>query len=201
MVYFTSDLHLGHKNVITLCNRPFSCIEEMDLELIHNWNRMVQRGDTVYILGDLMFRNECPPEEYLDQLKGKKHLIVGNHDRKWMKQVDLSRYFESVGPMIFGTDGEHSFTACHYPMMSWPGGRKSYMLFGHIHENTDMDFWPLIEKNDHMLNVGVDINDFAPVCFQELVLNNQRHKRYARWRRIRLQQAEHQRMEEQGNER
>lgn len=54
MVYFTSDLHLGHENVIKLCNRPFDSIEEMDEALIRNWNRKVTNGDTVYVLGDLI---------------------------------------------------------------------------------------------------------------------------------------------------
>ena len=73
MNYFTSDLHLGHRNIIRLCNRPFATIEEMDETLIRNWNAKVTNGDTVYILGDLLFRNEKPAEEYLKQLKGKKH--------------------------------------------------------------------------------------------------------------------------------
>ena len=71
MNYFTSDLHLGHRNIIRLCNRPFATIEEMDETLIRNWNAKVTNGDTVYILGDLLFRNEKPAEEYLKQLKGK----------------------------------------------------------------------------------------------------------------------------------
>ena len=96
MIFFTSDLHFGHRNIIRLCNRPFSSIEEMDNLLIQNWNHKVNRNDTVYILGDLMFRNEKPPEEYLRQLKGKKHLLVGNHDRQWIKACDLSQFFESV---------------------------------------------------------------------------------------------------------
>ena len=62
MILFTSDLHLGHKNILKLCNRPFSSIEEMDATLIENWNKKVHKNDQVYILGDLMYRNEKPPE-------------------------------------------------------------------------------------------------------------------------------------------
>ena len=176
MIYFTSDLHLGHDNIIRLCNRPFSNVEEMDQALIDNWNWRVQPQDTVYILGDLMFRNKKPPEEYLRQLRGKKHLIIGNHDRDWIKKCDLDRYFESVTNLNFISDGQHQMTLCHYPMMSWPHMMRAYMVFGHIHENTDADYWPLIARSERMLNAGVDINRFQPVTFQELIKNNDLHK-------------------------
>ena len=64
MIYFTSDLHLGHANIIRHCNRPFSSVEEMDETLIRNWAKRVKANDTVYVLGDLMFRNQKSPEEY-----------------------------------------------------------------------------------------------------------------------------------------
>lgn len=176
MIYFTSDLHLGHKNIIRLCNRPFSSIEEMDTVLMGNWNRKVHRDDTIYILGDLMFRSEKPPEDYLRQLKGKKHLIMGNHDRSWVKQCDLSQFFESVTNLDFVSDGKRQLTLCHYPMMSWPHMARCYMVFGHIHENTDAEYWPLIARSDKMLNAGVDVNNFAPVTFEEMEVNNIRHK-------------------------
>ena len=45
MVYFTSDLHFGHKNVNSRCNRPFKDTDEMDSALIENWNRKVKKND------------------------------------------------------------------------------------------------------------------------------------------------------------
>ena len=176
MIYFTSDLHLGHRNVIRLCNRPFTGIEEMDQMLIDNWNRRVQSQDTVYILGDLMYRNKKPPEEYLRQLNGKKHLIIGNHDRDWIKKCDLDKYFVNVSNLNFISDCQHQMALCHYPMMSWPHMMRSYMVFGHIHGNTDADYWSLIAQSERMLNAGVDVNDFQPVTFQELLNNNKLHK-------------------------
>ena len=80
MEYFTSDLHFGHANIIELCHRPFTTVEEMDAALIANWNRRVTDRDTVYITGDLCFRT-ADPLRYLTKLKGKKHLILGNHDK------------------------------------------------------------------------------------------------------------------------
>lgn len=177
MFYFTSDLHLGHRNILRLCNRPFSSIEEMDEVLMDNWNQKVHRDDTVYIMGDLMFRNEKPAEWYLDRLKGKKHLFVGNHDGRWMKTVDLNKYFESVSMMGTFSDGQHKITGCHYPMMTWPSvGKNGYMVFGHIHANTDAAYWPLISASTQMLNAGVDINGFAPVSFEEMEVNNELFK-------------------------
>lgn len=181
MTFFTSDLHLGHANIIRHCNRPFESVEEMDEVILQRWNAKVNPADTVYILGDLMFRNSKPPEEYLAQMPGKKHFIVGNHDKAWMKKTDLGRWFGSVDMMLFTSDGLRKLTMCHYPMMSWPfSNHEGWMIYGHIHENTDMDYWPLIDRYDRMLNAGVDINGFAPVTFDEMLENNIAHKKKAR---------------------
>lgn len=180
MIYYTSDLHLGHANVIRHCSRPFISADEMDAVLIKNWNDKVHANDTVYIVGDFLFRAKRPAEEYLAELKGKKHLIVGNHDKYWMKKVDLRGWFESVSPMLFVTDRGRTATHCHYPMMSWPGMSKGgYMVYGHIHNNTDAVYWPLIASCELMLNAGTDINGFAPVTLEEMIDNNRRFKEKA----------------------
>ncbi len=177
MIYYTADLHLGHANVIRHCGRPFADTDEMDAALIRNWNDRVHRNDTVYIVGDFLFRARRPAEEYLSELKGRKHLLIGNHDKNWMKKADLTKWFESVSSMLFIKDRGRNVTLCHYPMMTWPGVSKDgYMIYGHIHNNTYADYWPLILANSLMLNAGVDINGFAPVTLDELILNNARFK-------------------------
>jgi calcineurin-like phosphoesterase family protein len=86
----------------------------------------------------------------------------------WMK------YFESVSPMSSIRDSGALVTLCHYPMMSWQGsGRGGYMVFGHIHNNTNASFWPLIRGSPLMLNAGVDINGFKPATLSELKNNNE----------------------------
>ena len=175
MVYFTSDTHFDHANIIRFCNRPFATVEEMNEALIANWNRKVHRDDTVYIMGDMFFRT-TDPEPILQRLKGKKHLIVGNHDSQWMKKVDMDRYFESVELMKEASDGQHGFTLCHYPLLSWNRQRRTWMIHGHIHEDTSMDFWPLIYARENVLNAGVDVNNYEPVTFAELLENNARFK-------------------------
>ena len=148
MIFFTSDLHLGHENCIRLCNRPFSSIEEMDETLIENWNRKVTG----------------------------KHLSLGNHDRGWIRSCQTEQFFESVNNLLYVADGKRQYTLCHYPMMSWPHIMRCYMVFGHIHGNTDADYWPLIQANERMLNAGVDVNHFEPVTFEEMEANNLLYK-------------------------
>lgn len=84
MVYFTSDLHLGHRGIITMQNRPFTDIEEMNRTLINNFNCFVHKDDTVYILGDIAHHLTIPQAENLiRKLNGKKYLIKGNHDKNY----------------------------------------------------------------------------------------------------------------------
>jgi calcineurin-like phosphoesterase family protein len=177
MFYFTADLHLGHSNIIASCNRPFKDVEEMNKTLIDNWNSRVTDRDEVYVIGDFSYRSGTDVSSMLKKMKGIKHLVIGNHDLKWMKTLNASDYFVSVEQMSFlSLDGKRIFM-CHYPMMEWNDSRHgSYLVFGHIHANTDAPFWPLIANNDHMLNAGVDVNNFYPVTFEELVANNELFK-------------------------
>jgi calcineurin-like phosphoesterase family protein len=50
------------------------------------------------------------------------------------------------------------------------------MVHGHIHKNRSMEFWPLLRANPNILNAGVDINNYEPVSFEELLRNNERFK-------------------------
>lgn len=175
MIYFTADTHFGHENVIRFCDRPFASAEEMDERLIENWNSRVCGGDTVYILGDMFLRSENV-EEILKRLKGKKRLIIGNHDESWMKQKDFSKYFESIDKYLEINDGHRALTLCHYPMLSYKHEKKAYMIHGHIHKDTSADFWSLIAVRENVLNAGADINGFMPVSFDEMLENNRRFK-------------------------
>lgn len=132
-------------------------------------------NDTVYVVGDMFFR--CPdPESILKRLKGKKRLIVGNHDSTWMSKVDMGRYFLSVDSFLETSDGAHALTLCHYPMVTWKHTIRSYMIHGHIHADTGADFWPLLRCRENVLNAGVDVNGYRPVTFDELVENNRKFK-------------------------
>jgi calcineurin-like phosphoesterase family protein len=170
MIFYISDTHFGHANIIKLCNRPFADVDEMNEVLITKWNTTVTNQDTVYICGDLIFRSATDPDMFLGRLKGKKHLIIGNHDQSWMSKVVLNRYFESVDNLKIIAAPEGKITLCHYPMMSY-GGR--YHIFGHIHNNKSDTYWSLLRSMNNAMNASVEINNYEPVIFEELVRNNE----------------------------
>lgn len=175
MVFFTADTHFGHENVIRFCDRPFASVEEMNETMIRNWNERVTDKDTVYILGDMFFRCKIETvEDILKRLKGQKYLIVGNHDGSWMSKMDYKKYFVNVQPFLETNDGQNTFVCCHYPMLSWrhQARHNFYMIHGHIHNDTAMDFWPLLVARERALNAGVDLNGFKPVTLAELIENN-----------------------------
>lgn len=169
--YYISDTHLGHEAIIKFCERSFETVDEMDRKIVNNWNDVVGEEDEVYIIGDFMYRSKHHPEYYLHQLKGKKHLVLGNHDR-WTNQVDLPIYFESVTQIKEISDQSRHIVLCHYPMVEWPRYYKgSIHIFGHIHnkKNGAYDYY---SNQDNMFNAGADINNFTPVTLQQLITNN-----------------------------
>ena len=165
MVYFTSDLHLGHKNIITLQYRPFESVEEMDRVLIDNFNSVVKKNDTVFILGDICYRLKLDKaNEVISRLNGRKYLIKGNHDLEY----DPALFVDIKDYMTVSLNGKY-FTLMHYPMLSWPKKeRGSIQLHGHIHARMDYN-----ERNRaegiKRYDVGVDANDFYPVSLDSIM--------------------------------
>lgn len=178
MKYYIGDLHFGHANVIGFDNRPFSDVDEMDRVLIENWNSRITKNDQVYILGDVAFHNEKPYSWYLSQLKGQKHLIVGNHDGKLLKDSEALGYFVSVDHYLELADEGKRIILCHYPIAEWNGFyRESYHIYGHIHNNTT-GVYQYMKQFDRALNAGCMINGYMPVTFVELIKNNEIFKAF-----------------------
>ena len=172
MNYYIADLHLGHAGVIQFDNRPFPSTEEMDKALIGNWNSRVTDKDEVYIAGDFIYRSEKPPEWYLNQLKGKKYLIIGNHEKSILNSPEACGYFEAIDKMMHVTDGRHQICICHFPIIEWNGYFKGhYHIYGHIHNSRNRAY-EVMKPETRALNAGCMINQYMPVTFQELILNN-----------------------------
>lgn len=177
MIYFTSDLHFGHRSAIALSGRPFADEAEMTATLIANYNGLVRPNDTVYLLGDLSHRIAAEEANaIIAKLHGHKTLVLGNHDRSY----DPALFEEICEFKTIKHDG-HNISLMHYPMLEWPKSRHgSIHLHGHIHSvaGKAYDFAGVAGESYNQDNkdrgilrydVGVDANHFYPVSVQQIL--------------------------------
>lgn len=172
MKFYISDLHFGHESVIRFDNRPFLNAEEMDEKLIQWWNAAVSEHDEVYIVGDFAYRNKQPEEWYLNRLHGSKHLVIGNHDHKLLKNEKAMGYFSSVDKMMHVSDEGKQICLCHFPMIEWNKMRwGSWHIHGHVHNRASepVRYMKTLEK---ALNAAACINNYVPVSMEQLIINN-----------------------------
>lgn len=135
MNYFISDLHLGHTHVIDMDKRPFTDTDNMCEEIIKRWNKKVTTKDDVYILGDFAWK----PTILMDvapQLKGRIHLIRGNHDKlnllaeQFVTDVTEIRYLH--------LPNDTTVVLSHFPIASYRGMRHGgYHFYGHVHSTAE----------------------------------------------------------------
>lgn len=136
--YYIADTHFGHANIIKFDGRPFLNTQEMEQTIIKNWNERVTKNDTVYILGDFCWDLEDEWIRILDQLKGKKVLIRGNHDLK-NPSANLKKRFLKICDRDEVKDNGRRIIVDHYPILFY---RASYddnvwQFCGHTHNRTD----------------------------------------------------------------
>lgn len=171
MIYFTSDLHLNHRAVIPMCERPFDSVEEMNQVLIDNINSRVKKNDTLYLLGDLTNKGTvASANELISQIKCKNLiLVVGNHDKKY--DTSLFKEIQNLMEIHAGIDGRnHSITLCHFPMLSWPKSRHgSIHLHGHIHSRGAEYNLQMKTEGIRRYDVGVEANNYLPVSLEEIL--------------------------------
>ncbi len=176
-VFFTSDTHFCHRNIIRFCNRPFKTTEEMDEAMIEAWNRKIGPDDTVFHLGDFCWGGSEKWNDILNRLNGHIHLIVGNHDVKNLRQ-GFTKHFDSICfQRQIVVEGRYIYLN-HYPFLTWGGlyrddRDKVWQLFGHVHSqeryNGGADTYRLQRLLPQQMDVGVDsTEDFAPYSWKEV---------------------------------
>ncbi len=157
MNYYISDLHFGHKTAILAFGRPYADVREMNEDIIRRWRERVGPEDTVYILGDLLgYKRD--PLPYLKRLPGKKVLILGNHDERWIKHsgIVLEDWFEGVYEQLDIEDEGVSLRLCHDPWgVEIP--ENGFLVYGHIHNNTQNPMWKDIWRQTRAFNATVDV--------------------------------------------
>lgn len=137
-IYFVSDLHFGHANVIDFDKRPWPDLESMTQDLIANWNAAVTNADTVYILGDLFWTHESA-HEVLPHLKGRKILIRGNHDECITEYPEIAAQFTEIHDYLELEHAGLTLILSHYPIVPYLKcyKRNTLMLYGHVHNAQD----------------------------------------------------------------
>ncbi len=159
-IWFTSDQHFWHNNIIKLSNRPFASVEEMNETLIANFNSVVKQGDTVFCLGDFSFADKEKTESIYKKLtKCQHHLITGNHDGDNVSKLPwnwIKPYFELKASGL-------KFVLFHYPIQSWNGAfRGSIHLHGHSHGHVK-------SFGIKRMDVGVDCTNYKPINLDEII--------------------------------
>lgn len=176
-IWFTSDLHFGHENVIKFCERPWDSVEAMNEGLIQKWNSRVREGDLVYVVGDFAFCNSTTREFILNRLHGTKILVQGNHDKGKVCPKGFSSMVSRLEIPIAGENVRVS----HYPprytglkqfwykyilrrcpkyldrMLPDDGG---WFIHGHTHNPEQF--------NNRQIHVGVDAWNYYPVSISQI---------------------------------
>jgi calcineurin-like phosphoesterase family protein len=178
-IYFASDYHIGHQNVIRFDGRPFKDLQEMHLTLIENWNSVVQDEDIVFYLGDFAFKDRGEDVWFRKQLNGKIYFIMGNHDKvRNISQLGFEKIFGDDtalgGATISVKDedanrGYQDIILCHYPILSWNKSHHgSWHIHGHCHQS--------ITKNPEMswyykrkvIDIGINGWNYTPLSYSDI---------------------------------
>ena len=174
MIYFSSDYHFGHdKDFAWGGPLNFTSVEDNSEKIISRHNAIVKDEDDVYILGDIMIGNYEYGLDKIQQLKGKIHIILGNHDSQ--NRIALYQTLPNVVEIVYSTlikIGKQHYYLSHYPSFTANYDDKPYhshiiCLYGHTHQGNKF-FTIGEEENPFMYNVGVDAHDCTPVSIEEI---------------------------------
>lgn len=184
-IWFTSDQHFGHRNIIKYSNRPFRDVDHMTTELINRHNSAVAKEDTVWHLGDFAL-DEKLVKPLLSKLNGVHHLISGNHDRCHSchsRSTSAKRRYESYGfkeiyeQIMLDLPPLGEVMLCHMPyegdsrenlryMEFRPKDEGKLLLHGHVHEK--WRFRNRIDTSLSLINIGVDQWNYTPVSTDQI---------------------------------
>lgn len=162
-IWFWSDLHFGHTNIIKFSDRPYASTQEMDEKLIINHNALVKPEDVVIWVGDVSFRNPSETAKILYRLNGYKILIVGNHDFEKKKGV-RKMPFDEVHIVYNMTIGGTLVAFTHYPMDNLVDGWVNVHGHVHIHGHHAEE----VPSTSHF-NVNCEFHDYKPLNLDALI--------------------------------
>lgn len=181
-IYFTSDWHIGHANVLEFDQRPFKDLDHMHRVLINNYNATVGPEDLCYFLGDIGLGKGDIVASVIQQLNGIKVCVLGNHDKG---ATAMRRFgFDVVVNMAAIEVAGRMVTMTHCPLRgvwredvskmknsqpgeSWHKEFKHLMFsipdFGQYHLHGHTHKVPEERILDRQFDVGVRANGYRPV--------------------------------------
>lgn len=182
-VWWTSDTHFFHENIIKYCNRPFSDQHEMNDFMIERWNSRVNNGDVVIHVGDFLFGKKNDWNNILDRLNGDIVLVEGNHDRQNLKDASIRSRFKEIHNLweVRIGDSNRIFSVCHYPMLTWRGRWYGDIhVHGHSHGGLEKQLvcptdGTVVSEECRRIDVGVDCShlfgapSYSPISHAELL--------------------------------
>ena len=159
-IFLIADTHFGDENIRLYEERPFPDTDTMDREIIRRWNSVVGDNDLVYHLGDFCSGGQERCRELLSQLKGRKRLLIGNHDAYLTTQQWRDLGFEECYdlPVIL----KEFFILSHAPLYvcrSMPYAN----LYGHIHSSPTYR-----TVSSRSACVSVERIDYTPILLETL---------------------------------
>ena len=154
-IWFWSDQHFYHNNIIKYSNRPFADVTEMTEKMIANYNSVVGVDDVIFWLGDVSFTGTEKTNEVLGRLNGYKILVFGNHDLDRKGKLKNMEFDEIHSIYLF-----NNWILMHYPCRAYlPDG--FYSIHGHTHTiNTGLD---------RVVNVSVEQLNYTPISLVDLI--------------------------------
>jgi calcineurin-like phosphoesterase family protein len=166
--FVTSDIHFGHKNIMTFCPvtraRFNNDVDFMNEQIIREWNEVVTVQDHTYILGDVAFCNAEKAAGFLRRMNGFKTLVIGNHDTKLIKDPVFRGCFKEIAHYMTITHNGTRVVMFHFPISEWDQmHRGSVHLFGHVHGG------PNSLEGARALDVGMDATGRVVVPLDEMV--------------------------------
>jgi calcineurin-like phosphoesterase family protein len=175
-LFFTSDEHYGHRNIIDYCKRPYANVDEMTRDLINRHNARITPGKAEHALtwhlGDMFWNSMSVGEakSILYSLNGQHAFVFGNHDELILEnQGEFKSLFRDMQwyAEISGVGNKRGMVLCHYSMRTWRHSHKgAWHLFGHSHSE--------LPSFGLSFDVGVDnvgkmgLTPFSPASLQEV---------------------------------
>ncbi len=163
-VWFISDIHFDHANIIKYCSRPFKSTEEMNTTIGRNWNNTIVPNDVVYFLGDMAFgRGSRKPRWWPQWLNGKITWVKGSHDHG----VRPSSIVDGIEGIVLSyhvvCDGTE-FMLVHDAFDATLSGWHGWIIHGHTHDTRSH-----IDAMRKRVNVSVEVINYKPVSLAKIV--------------------------------